>query len=405
MVPPEEKHPAPAAEGEVSPDAAGSPPSGAAADSGAQPEPAQSNASEAGTDYHYYDDAHSDYSDGYTSSASDSPATALATATAAPVEETPPPPPAPPAKPPSGGDSGGDGPEDEEEGMTRMSFFEHLEELRRRIFYALGGLVVAFLLSLTFANKLWDIVAQPAVSALQQLKVNPPELAQIAPLEYFNIVWIKLPLLSAIFLGSPWLLYQLWAFIAPGLYKKERRWATPFVISTAGLFVLGGLFAYYIVFRFALVFLLGLGIGNHVRPLVSVEEYFSIFVNVMLGVGLVFELPVLIFFLVLIRVMSTGFLMRHIRYAILAIFIIAAVVTPTPDVFNMVLFATPMCLLFFVGIGAGYLLEIKRDQRRFPWGKVLGYTGAVAAIVAALMYLLHARYGYHFVRHAPWFGR
>ena len=286
--------------------------------------------------------------------------------------------------------------------MARMSFFEHLEELRRRIFYALGGLVVAFFLSLTFANRLWEIVSRPAVAALEKLNVNPPVLAQIAPMEVFNIVWIKLPLLSAVFLASPWLVYQLWAFVAPGLYRKERRWAAPFVISTAGLFVLGGVFAYYVVFRFALVFLLGLGIGNHVQPIVSVEEYFNIFVNVMLGVGVVFELPVLIFFLVLIRVMSTRFLMNHIRYAILAIFIIAAIVTPTPDVFNMCLFAAPMCLLFFVGIGAGSLLELRRDERKFPWGTVLRYMAFILAVIAGLFYLMHRYYGYHFVRSFPW---
>ncbi|MBI3665359.1 MAG: twin-arginine translocase subunit TatC [Acidobacteria bacterium] len=214
-----------------------------------------------------------------------------------------------------------------------------------------------------------------------------------------------MPLLTAVFLASPWLLYQLWAFIAPGLYKKERRWAAPFVISTAGLFVLGGLFAYFVAFRFALVFLLGLGLGNHVRPLVSVEEYFSIFVNVMLGIGVVFELPVLIFFLSLIRVVTSGFLMRHIRYAILIIHIIAAIVTPTPDVFNMELFALPMCVLFFVGVGAAYILELRRDKRKFPWAAVLPYVLGILAVIALAMYFLHARYGYHFVRHAPWFTR
>ena len=366
MVPPEEQPAASAAEGE-----------GSSVAEPVAPAPA----------YDYYDDPYSDHGDGSGST--------TAVATTAP----------PPAPPPPGGSGDGEEPGDDEEGMVRMSFFEHLEELRHRIFYALGGLLAAFALSLTFANKLWDVVAQPAVSALEQLKVNPPELAQIAPLEYFNIVWIKLPLLSSVFLASPWLLYQLWAFIAPGLYKRERRWAAPFVISTAGLFVLGGLFAYYVVFRFALVFLLGLGIGNHVRPLVSVEEYFGIFVNVMLGVGVVFELPVLIFFLTLIRVVSPAFLLQHIRYAILAIFIIAAVVTPTPDVFNMVLFALPMCLLFFVGIGASYILVLRREHRRFPWGVVLRYTFGILAVVAAMLYLMHRYFGYHWVRHFPWFVR
>jgi len=344
-------------------------------------------------DHGYYDDPYSDYS-----SYGDGPS---ATATLAPS----PPAAGAAAPPPTGGGPGGEEEPDDEDGMARMSFFEHLSELRRRILHALAGLLVAFALSLTFANRLWAVVSEPAVSALRQLKVDPAVLVQIAPLEYFNVVWLKLPLLSAVFLASPWLLYQVWGFVAPGLYKKERRWAAPFVISTAGLFILGGVFAYFVVFRFALVFLLGLGLGNNVRPFVSVEAYFGIFVNVMLGVAVVFELPVLIFFLTLIRVLSPGFLLRNIRYAILAIFLAAAVLTPTPDVFNLVLFALPMCALFFVGIGASYLLILRREQRRFPWGKVLLWTAGALLSIAAVMTWLHLRFGYHFAGRFPWFVR
>jgi sec-independent protein translocase protein TatC len=331
--------------------------------------------------YKYYDDAVEPDSD-----------SSVATATASP----PPPPPPPEQK---------EEPDGDEEGMVRMSFLEHLEELRQRLLYAAGGLLVAFALSLTFANRLWSFISRPAVKALIDLKVDPPVLAQIAPLEFFNIVWLKLPLLAAVFIGSPWILYQVWAFIAPGLYKKERRWAGPFVLCSAGLFILGGLFAYFVVFRFALVFLLGLGIGNNVRPMVSVESYFNVFVNVTLGCGLVFELPVVIFFLALIRIVSSSFLLRNVRYGILAIFALAAVVTPTPDIFNMVLFAMPMVALFFVGILAVYLLELKRENRRFPWAKFLLYVGGALAVLATFMYYLHFRYGYHFVPQFPWFVR
>ena len=117
-------------------------------------------------------------------------------------------------------------PEDEEEGgMLRMSFMEHLEELRTRIIRALYGLVVAFVVSLVYANTLWTIISEPAIEALRHLKVDPPELAQLTPMERFSIIWVKLPLLCSVFLASPWIVYQVWAFIAPGLYKKERRWA------------------------------------------------------------------------------------------------------------------------------------------------------------------------------------
>src|SRR5271157_4720632 len=264
----------------------------------------------------------------------------------------------PPPPPPSDGGSG-----DEEDGMLRMSFLEHLQELRTRIVRALWGVFAAFMVSLTFCNELWNFVSQPAVQALKTLGY-PTTLKQITPMESFNVIWFKLPVLCAIFIGSPWVLYQVWAFISPGLYKKERRWAVPFVLTSAGLFILGGFFAYFVAFRFGLTFLLSIGNGNHVEPMVSMTEYFDLFVNVTMGVGLVFELPVLIFFLILLRITSPSFLMNHSRYAILAIFIIAAIVTPTPDVFNLMLFAIPMCLLFYVGIFGAYLIVLNREGRK-----------------------------------------
>src|SRR4051812_39082044 len=133
--------------------------------------------------------------------------------------------------------------EDEDDSMTRMSFLEHLEELRKRLLYGIGGIGVAFVLSLLFSDQLWNIVRQPATTALIHLGVNPPVLYQLSPMDVFQIIWMKLPILAAVFLSSPWILYQVWAFIAPGLYKHERRWAAPFVISSAGLFILGGFFA------------------------------------------------------------------------------------------------------------------------------------------------------------------
>jgi sec-independent protein translocase protein TatC len=301
-----------------------------------------------------------------------------------------PPPPAPPAEP-----------EDEDEGgMLRMSFMEHLEELRSRIIKALYGLLLCFVGSLVFAGQLWDIISEPAVVALKHLKVEPPQLAQLTPMESFSIIWVQLPLLCSIFIASPWIVYQLWAFIAPGLYKKERKWAMPFVLLTAGLFIAGGLFAYFLAFRFGLEFLLGIGMSNNVRPVVSITEYFDLFVNVTLGVGLVFELPVLIFLLTLLRVASPRFLLRHSRYAILIIVIIAAIVTPTPDVFNLMLFAIPMCLLYFVGIFASFILVFRREGRQFPWKKILGI-GLIVLIVIGLIVAAILYFHLHFIKKWP----
>ncbi|HLI85599.1 MAG TPA: twin-arginine translocase subunit TatC [Bryobacteraceae bacterium] len=309
------------------------------------------------------------------------------------------PPGLPPPPPPPGGD------DDEEEGMLRMSFLEHLEELRSRLIKMLIGIGVAFVLSLSFASPLWEIISAPAVAALKTLGVNPPELSQITPMEAFNTIWVKLPLLCAAFIASPWVLYQVWAFISPGLYRRERRWALPFIFCSAALFILGGLFAYFVAFRYGLTFLLGIGLGSHVRPMVSISTYSDMFINVILGVGLVFELPVLIFFLTLLRIVNPHFLLTHSRYAILAIFILAAVITPTPDAFNMMLFATPMCLLFFVGIFASYLLVLNREGRRFPWSKVFIPIGIVLIVVAVGLFLTITKFGFHLVPHWPFLSR
>src|SRR5580698_10945570 len=295
-----------------------------------------------------------------------------------------PPPPPPP-----------DEEDEEDEGMLRMSFLEHLEEMRSRIIKALMGFGVAFLACIIFCYPLWDFVRAPAVDALTKIGVKPPNLVINEPMEAFSIIWVKVPLVFALFLASPWVLYQVWAFIAPGLYQKEKRLALPFVLSTAGLFILGGCFAYFVAFRFGLAFLLSIGLSNGVTPLVTITHYFDLFVNVMLGVALVFELPVAIFFLTLLHLASPRFLLEHSRYAVLAIVIIAAIITPTPDFFNLMLFAVPMCLLFFVGVFASYLLVLKREGRKFPWARVLSITFAILAAVLGIAYFVLLKLGYH----------
>jgi sec-independent protein translocase protein TatC len=242
------------------------------------------------------------------------------------------------------------------------------------------------------------------VEALKHLHVNPPRLAQLTPMEGFSIIWVELPLLASVFLASPWIVYQLWAFISPGLYKKERRLALPFVLLTAGLFIGGGFFAYFLAFRFGLEFLLGIGMTNNVQPVVSITEYFDLFVNVMLGVALVFELPVVIFLLTLLRLLSPRFLLRHSRYAILAIVIAAAIITPTPDVFNLMLFAIPMCALYFVGVGAGMVLVLRREGRKIPWQTMILIALSllvVGGVIAFVMIHFHI----HFMNKWPYLTR
>lgn len=338
----------------------------------------------------YYDDHAYEDDDPYAASHK-TPAVAETKSDAA---KTPPPPP-----PPSGGDSGGD---DDEDGMARMSFLEHLEELRTRILHSLYGLTVVYLACLVFAQNLFKIIAGPFIAAVSQLPYDPPlQLVAITPTEQFYLLYVKVPLLAGIFLGSPWLMYQAWAFIAPGLYKRERRWAMPFIFSTAGLFIVGGVFGYFVALRYALVFLVGIGMDLNIRPMISVDAYFNMFVALMLGLGVVFQMPVVIFFLTLIRLVTPQFLLNNVRYAILIIFVLAAAITPTPDVFNMILFAGPMVMLFYVGIFSSYLLVLSREGRRMPARVVITILLVLLLAAAGGVYYLHAVKGYDLIRHYP----
>lgn len=316
---------------------------------------------------------------------------ALVPAAAAGGSRKAPPPPPPPEEP------------DEEEGMLRMSFLEHLEELRSRLIKMLVGFGVAFLACMLLADPLWLIVQAPAHDALQ--KIGQGSLVAVHPLEQFSIIYIWVPVVASIFLASPWIIYQIWAFIAPGLYKRERRWAVPFILTTAGLFISGGLFAYFVAFRYALVFLLGLGKFAGVQSMISIEYYFDLFVNVTLGIALVFELPVVIFFLTLLRIASPRWLLKHSRYAILGITLLAAIVTPTPDAFNMMLFAVPMVGLYFVGVAASYLLVLHREGRRVPWRTALLWTGVVIVALAGFAYFEAWHYHLHMIRHWPFLAK
>jgi sec-independent protein translocase protein TatC len=218
-------------------------------------------------------------------------------------------------------------------------------------------------------------------------------------------MYIKIPLLAAVFVAAPWLMYQAWAFVAPGLYRRERRWAAPFILSTAALFILGGVFGYFVALEFALAFLVGMSLEMGISAYVGVSSYFDNFVNIMLGLGLVFQMPILIFFLTLLRITSPGFLLKNVRYAVLVIFVLAAIVTPTPDVVNMMIFAGPMILLFYLGVGASYLLVLHREKRSLPWKWIILVLLGVALLIGGIFYFMHTQFGYQFVRQAPFFVR
>jgi len=244
--------------------------------------------------------------------------------------------------------------EEQDQLRGHMSFLDHLEELRKRIINSLIGVAVALCVSWWAADYLFRLVSKPIVAAGVQLNMTKPT-------EGFNLE-LKLALLAAVFLAAPYILAQVWLFISPGLYKHERRYALPFIIFSSLLFVVGGLFGYFIAFPFAIQFLIGWGKNMGLTTIVSATEYFDLFTMVELGLGVVFEIPALIFILSRMGLVSAGFLLRNTRYAILIAFIIAAIITPTTDIPNMLIMAVPMILLYLLGVGVAFVFGKKRRR-------------------------------------------
>ena len=181
------------------------------------------------------------------------------------------------------------------------------------------------------------------------------------PTEPFNL-YLKVSALAGLFLTSPFVLYQVWMFISPGLYRKEKRYVVPFMVSTIALFSAGGYFGYRFVYPYALTFLIDF--GKQFQPMITIGEYTSLFLSIILGMGLIFEMPILVFFLALMGIVSAGFMWKNFRYAILVIFIIAAIVTPTTDILNMCIFAAPMIGLYGVSIGVAWLVHPRQRAAR-----------------------------------------
>jgi sec-independent protein translocase protein TatC len=246
---------------------------------------------------------------------------------------------------------GGEG-EDE---LPRMTLLEHLEELRRRIMRALIAVVVGFFACWYFAKPIFAWLARP----LTQFLPAGDKLAFTGLVDPF-MLYIKVALLAGIFLASPVVLYQVWLFVAPGLYRTERRIAIPFLVFTTLFFVGGGYFGYAVAFPMVCRFLLE--VGSDFRQVITINEYFAMASKTILGLGLVFELPILILFLARLGIVTHKFLLRQLRYAIVVIFIIAAVITPTPDIATQSVFAFPMIGLYLLGVLVAWLFGKKRTE-------------------------------------------
>ena len=226
-----------------------------------------------------------------------------------------------------------------------MTFLQHLEELRKRLIRALAGLVVGFLLCLIVARTVYGWLVRPVLEVL-------PEGEKLAFTQLTDpfLLYMKVSFLTGIFLMAPYIVLQLWLFIVPGLYERERRYAVPFILFSSLFFIGGGLFAYYIVLPPACKFFIEQGLDWDFQPVITARELLSFESKILLGMGFVFQMPILTFFLAKLGIVTTGFLLRNFKYAILIIFILAAILTPTPDVVTQSLFAAPMVVLYLLSI-------------------------------------------------------
>ncbi len=241
--------------------------------------------------------------------------------------------------------------------VKTQSFFEHLAELRKRLLWILAYFVLGFAVAYIFHKKIFYVVALP--------------LLELAPKQYENVfafhhlsepffTYLRLSFYAGIFLASPFILHQVWLFISPALYKEEKRYAIPFVFFATLLFLAGGAFGYFVGLKYMISFFLSEAEG--LVPVLTMEGYFSLAIVVILGMGLVFETPILILFLSLMGVVDYKFLISKFKYAIFITFLIAAIITPSGDPVTQTVFAVPMLLLYILGILVAYLFGSRKKK-------------------------------------------
>jgi sec-independent protein translocase protein TatC len=238
----------------------------------------------------------------------------------------------------------------------RMPFLQHLEELRSRLIRSVLGLCVGFGICLVFSERLFSILAKPITGLL------PPGSSLVfTSLPDPVFIYIKIAFFAGLFLALPYVLYQLWLFIYPGLHENERQLALPFIMCATALFYLGAAFAYFLVFPAAFKFFISFP-SEELKPMIAIREYVSLVVLLMAAFGAIFETPIVIVFLGLLGLFNSGHLKKGRRYFIVLAFIIAAILTPTPDVINQTLMAVPMLLFYEVGIQVLVIFEKKRKR-------------------------------------------
>jgi sec-independent protein translocase protein TatC len=252
--------------------------------------------------------------------------------------------------------------DDHEEG-GQMTFFEHLVELRKRLVHSLIAIGIGAFIGVYVAKYVIDFITRPIMRAFTLAHLES-KLIYTHPAGVFNLI-LSLGIYIGIVLASPVVLYQIWLFVAPALYKHERSAIAGFLFSTVFLFVGGIAFGYFVTLPYVLNFLMSFQSSSlpNITPMITVNEYFDLTLMVLLGFGLVFELPVLMFFLTLFGIVTPQFLWKNVRYAIAIIAVVAAIITPTPDAMTMLIFMAPMLGLYFVGMGVSWVVVRNKNKK------------------------------------------
>jgi sec-independent protein translocase protein TatC len=249
----------------------------------------------------------------------------------------------------------GEGEDSLDADRSRMSFLEHLDELRRRILYSIYALAACFAVAFWFWSDMYGFLVQYFIQ-----NAAGTRLIYSKPMAGFMFS-LKITGLAALIAASPFIFSQLWLFVAPGLYAREKKIAIPFVFFSSLLFMGGAAFAHFVAFPMMWRFFASYQL-NGVQFLPTLDETLSMYIKVIVGLGAIFQMPVLVFVLARFGVVTAGFLWRKIKYAILIIVIVAAIATPSADIMTLLVFAGPMFVLYLVSIVVAWIFGKKRDK-------------------------------------------
>ena len=250
-------------------------------------------------------------------------------------------------------------PETFDDSAGKMSFLEHLDELRKRLIYVVYSLIAGCVIAYIFIGKLFDFIMKPMYQMLPHDAVGGAgKLMYTAGSEPF-MLYIKIGFIAGVFISSPLILWQVWKFIAPGLYTHEKKFAIPFVLLSTIFFVAGGLFSHYVAFPVTWLFFNSFS-TDYMIFMPKIDEAFSLYTKMLLGSGLIFEMPTLVFFLARMGVVTGQFLLKYFKYAFLAIFIIAAVISPGTDMMSQLVMAIPMLGLYIISIAIAFVFQKRR---------------------------------------------